>query len=242
MCILIVLSGVDPDYPLIVASNRDEERERRGSPPGLFVTEPRKILSPRDRRADGTWIAVNDVGLFAGLTNVAGVEVDPSRPTRGVFPHLALSAANVDDAVAAVESALELHDHNPFQLVVADGSRSAVLRFADGTLDRLDAGASAVVVTNEHRAGELELPGLDAAQEPGIDLDERFARLRELLLDTGERSGHRVLKRGGAYGTVSSSLLAIRPGEPRSLVWKFAPGPPDETEFRNYSNLSRRLV
>ena len=55
-----------PDYPvfLLVASNRDEERSRPSSPPGLWVGERRRILSPRDRRAGGTWLAVNDRGML----------------------------------------------------------------------------------------------------------------------------------------------------------------------------------
>ncbi|MGA0870627.1 MAG: NRDE family protein, partial [Planctomycetota bacterium] len=56
MCLLITLVGVDPDHPSIVASNRDERRDRPSAPPGLFVGQKRRILSPRDREAGGTWI------------------------------------------------------------------------------------------------------------------------------------------------------------------------------------------
>ena len=100
----------------------------------------------------------------------------------------------------------------------------------------------AVVITNEHRPGELVLPGLERALEPGLDLEGRLDALAVLLLDTGDSSGHRVLKTGGEYGTVSSSLIAIRPGSPRDLVWRYAPGSPDETDYRSYGNLARRLV
>ena len=72
MCLLILFRDVDPNFPLLVASNRDEHRERRASPPGLFVGRRHRMLSPRDRRAGGTWMAVSDTGGFAALTNLAG--------------------------------------------------------------------------------------------------------------------------------------------------------------------------
>jgi hypothetical protein len=37
-------------------------------------------------------------------------------------------------------------------------------------------------------------------------------------------------------------LLAVPAGDPGQLVWRYAAGPPDVTEFRNYGNLGRRLL
>ena len=56
-------------------------------------------------------------------------------------------------------------------------------------------------------------------------------------------TGHRILKKGdSSYGTVSSALIAV-PGEDlRRLIWRYAPGPPDETEYRSYGNLGKRLM
>ncbi len=58
MCLLILLRGVDPEYPLIVASNRDEQRSRRSAPPGLFVGQNNRILTPPDRQAQGTRMGI----------------------------------------------------------------------------------------------------------------------------------------------------------------------------------------
>lgn len=242
MCLLIALSGVDPEYPLIIAGNRDEDRERRAAPPGLFVGRKRRILSPRDRRADGTWQAINDIGMFAGLTNLANTPLHDSAPSRGLLPHLALDGSTIEGAVERVTAAVHESAHNGFQLLLADGERFVVLAHDGAGITETEVDDSHVILTNEHRLGELELEGLDAALEPELSIEARLELLAELLLDTGERSGHRVLKRGGNYGTVSSSLIAIRPEDPRALIWRYAPGPPDEVEYRNYGNLSRRLV
>src|SRR5688572_16621251 len=127
MCLLIVLQGLDPDFPIFVASNRDEQRERKASPPGLWVGERHRVLSPRDRRAGGTWLGVNDRGMFAGLTNLAGVPAGVLPTTRGTLPHLALDQDDLDSAVAAVAQVTAAREHNAFQLVLADGTRARVL-------------------------------------------------------------------------------------------------------------------
>ena len=75
----------------------------------------------------------------------------------------------------------------------------------------------------------------------GLDLGQRFAILREILLDEGELSGHRILKKGGDYGTVSSSLLALDPHDPTAMTWLYAKNSPDECAYLEYGNLGRRL-
>ncbi|MGA1524500.1 MAG: NRDE family protein [Planctomycetota bacterium] len=244
MCLLITLVGVDPGHPIVVASNRDERRDRPSAPPGLFVGQKRRILSPRDREAGGTWIGVNDRGLFVGLTNLVGASRDlEGAPSRGRLPHLALDEDGVDAAADVVAAAAASARYRGFQLLVTDGRRARVLTHeAGGQIEDRVFGAGAIVLSNEHRPGTLHLPGLAAACAADLALDARWAALRAVLRDEGQVSGHRVLKRGGSYGTVSSSLIAVQPAEIRALVWDYAAGPPDEAPYRGYGNLARRLV
>jgi hypothetical protein len=242
VCSLIVLLQCDPEFPIIAAANRDESRDRPASPPGLFTGERRRVLSPRDRRGGGTWMGVNDAGWFAALTNVAGERARAGAPTRGLIPHLALDQADVGAAMAAVERAVSERPFNAFQLLLTDGKAVHVLRHAEGALTRDTSTQRVTLLSNDHAAGELVLPGLDAASAPGVDLEARLAALRPILLLDGTTGTHRVLKRGGAYGTVSSSLLAVPRADLRRLVWWYAAGPPDAAPYRNYGNLGRRLV
>lgn len=240
MCLLIVLTGCDGEQPLLVAANRDEDRTRLASPPGLFVGARHRMLSPRDRRAGGTWLAVADHGLFAGLTNVAGTPPIAGAPSRGHLPHLALDEDDLDAAEAAVRAAVAARAHAAFQLVLADARAIRVLRHEGGVFERTVA-SDVVVVSNEHRVGTLALPGLEAVRRSGLDAQQRLERLAPLLLDEGSVSGHRILKTGGAYGTVSSSLIAVG-ADPRGLVWRYAAGAPDAVAYREYGNLGRRLL
>jgi uncharacterized protein with NRDE domain len=242
MCLLIVIIAADPDYPILVASNRDEERARLASPPGLFVGARRRMLSPRDRRAGGTWLAVGEQGLLAGLTNAAGAPAPAGARTRGRLPHLALDEDDLDAAAAAVVHEVESAPYAGFQLVLADGAAIAVVQHAGGATNVTRVAGNVAVVTNEHRLGELALPELAPALAPGLAVRARLALLAEILRDEGGPDRHRILKKGGAYGTVSSALIAVPRGDPRRLIWRYAPGPPDEVAYREYGNLGRRLA
>lgn len=242
MCLLIVLRGFHEDYPVLVASNRDEYLARKASPPGLWVGERRRVISPRDRKAGGTWIGVNDRGMFAGITNVAGTATKEGAPSRGHLPHLALDRDDLDAGVAAVRSEVEGGGYNAFQLVLCDGARTVVLRHADGGLEELEWEDPVLVVSNEHAPGKLAVLGLDRALGPVRDAAHRLGLLRPLLVDRGGMGRHAILKKGGDYGTTSSSLIAVPREDPRDLIWRYAPGPPDEVDYRSYGNLGRRLV
>lgn len=243
MCSLIVLRGFHAEYPVLVAANRDEHRARRAAPPGSWHGERRRVLSPRDRVAGGTWIAINDRGRFAGITNLAAVPPVVDAPSRGHLPHLVLDHDDIDAGIAAVVDKVREHPHSGFQLVVADRTRIVVVHHAGGEIRCTDWLEPSLVVTNEHQAGQLQqLRGLDQALLGDQTVEERLAALGAVLCDAGGGGHHAVIKHGEHYGTVSSSLIAVPAKNLEQLVWRYAPGPPDVTDFRNYGNLGRRLA
>lgn len=241
MCSLIVLRGVSTDHPLIIAANRDEQTGRKSAPPGIWEGERRRILSPRDRVAGGTWLCVNDLGHFAGLTNVFGEPPVDDAPSRGHLPHLALDHDDVEQGVEAVLDKVRARRHSGFQLVVADRDRMVVIRNANGAVTRVDWSSPVLSLTNEHAAGDWSPRNLEPALREGIALEQRLEALTKSVCDRGGDGFHVVCKHGESYATVSSSLIAIPAGDVRELTWHYAPGPPDMTSFRNYSNLGERL-
>jgi uncharacterized protein with NRDE domain len=242
MCILIVLRGFHADYPLVVASNRDERLDRKAAPPGLWVGQRTRVLSPRDRVAGGTWLAVDARGWVAGITNLLGVPPVPDAPSRGHLVHLALDQRDLDAALAAVRARVREHEHSGFHLVIGDGARLAIVQHARGELAITEWAEPVLVLTNEHGPGQLQPRGLGPALLANLALEARLASLANVLRDRGGDGHHAICKHGDVYGTVSSSLLAVPAHDPARLVWRYAPGPPDVTEYRNYGNLGRRLL
>ncbi len=242
MCILIVMRGFHAEHPLVLAGNRDERTDRKSAPPGLWHGQRRRILSPRDRQAGGTWLAIDDRSAFAGITNLAGVPPVPEAPSRGHLVHAVLDHGDLDAGIAVVSARVREHQYSGFQLVAGDRNRLVVMRHANGHVDVIDWLEPVLVVTNEHGPGQLQPRGLAAASMPALALPQRLTALAQVLRDRGGDGQHAICKHGANYGTVSSSLVAVPAGDPQKLVWSYAPGPPDTTEYRNYGNLGRHLL
>src|SRR5947207_1661505 len=87
VCLLIVLSRLRDDIPLVVAANRDELFERPAIPMTVLQDRGPRIVGGRDEKAGGTWLAVNEFGIVAGLTNRPTLDgPDPSKRSRGELP------------------------------------------------------------------------------------------------------------------------------------------------------------
>ncbi|HLT35932.1 MAG TPA: NRDE family protein, partial [Enhygromyxa sp.] len=94
MCTIIAALQVWPGRPLVVAANRDEALDRPAIDPRVWApgeVAARRVLAPRDLRAGGTWLGVNDAGLFVGITNRRAIP-DPRRRSRGELVFEALGA------------------------------------------------------------------------------------------------------------------------------------------------------
>ena len=98
VCLLVVLSRIVPEWPLIVAANRDEQYARPADPVTVLRERPR-TLGGRDRLAGGTWLAVNEHGVVAGLTNQP-MQRSPTRRSRGAIPLELTECADAGHAVA----------------------------------------------------------------------------------------------------------------------------------------------
>ena len=68
MCLILFATGAHPDYPLIVAANRDESYSRASAPAGFWPEDPR-IYAGRDLEQGGTWLGISRTGRFAAVTN-----------------------------------------------------------------------------------------------------------------------------------------------------------------------------
>jgi uncharacterized protein with NRDE domain len=79
MCLILVAWRVHPDYPLVVAANRDEFFARSTAPVAFWKDAP-QVLAGRDLEAGGTWMGVTRNGRFAALTNFR----DPAQNRKGV--------------------------------------------------------------------------------------------------------------------------------------------------------------
>jgi len=145
VCLLIALSGVVPGAPLIVAANRDEFYRR----PAVTMTTLRdagpRVLGGRDELAGGTWLAVSEHGVVAGLTNQpAPGGRDLTKRSRGELPLAFAAYPSAEEAVAEVCATLDPAAYNPCWLLVGDRDALFSVGLAGGSrpeVERLPPGA-----------------------------------------------------------------------------------------------------
>jgi uncharacterized protein with NRDE domain len=68
MCLIVLAWQAHPDFPLIVAANRDEFHARPTEAATWWPEYP-DMLAGRDLQAGGTWLAITRSGRFATVTN-----------------------------------------------------------------------------------------------------------------------------------------------------------------------------
>ena len=238
MCSLIFVRAAGA---MFVAANRDERVDRPSSPPAIWQGRRRRLLSPIDHVAGGTWLAVDDAGRVAGLTNIHGEPAVADAPSRGHLPHLALDQEDTRRGVDAVLQRIDQIEHAAFQLVVADRSQTCVIRHVGGVVSCVEWRQPVLALTNQHAAGAWTPRGLSRAVRADLDVAQRLDALTKCLQDRGGDGLHAVCKHGHAYRTVSSSLLALPWDRSVAATWRYAEGPPDVTAFRDYGDLSAQL-
>ena len=93
---MVVAHRVSPEFPLVIAANRDEDHDRP-TLPAHWWDGGQEILGGRDRQAGGTWLAITRKGRFAAVTNLRGA-ARAGAPTRGelVAQFLLGDAAPID--------------------------------------------------------------------------------------------------------------------------------------------------
>lgn len=236
MCLLVVASRMVPEWPLIVAANRDEQYARPADPVTVLRERPR-TLGGRDRLAGGTWLALNEHGVVAGLTNQP-MQRSPTGRSRGAIPLRLTECADAGHAVAAFTASAGPAEFNPCWAVAAD--RSALF-YLD--LTRADALVAVElepgVYILENRALDASSPKVDrvrrrlgdvAAHEPDGLLDALRAVLADHVITAapeGDDAWSQLVSRASAccvhtevYGTRSSMLIRVpRAPDAPPQVW-----------------------
>jgi uncharacterized protein with NRDE domain len=241
-----------PGFPLVVVANRDEQLDRASSPPRRWEGG---FVAPRDDVAGGTWLGLNDAGVFVAITNRYLGLRDPSRVSRGSLVVDALLRASAREIHAAM-GRLDPTRFNGFHLVYAD-ERDVLATVSDGReLAQLVLGDGMTIVTErsfgaepaswsptegnrrDHDRARVEriVAAWEKTVADGFDPDRATALLSEH--DEDNRLSATCMHLDELrYGTRSSMVLAVAdvtrngPTATRArMLW--AEGPPCTTPFR----------
>ncbi len=128
MCLIVVGWRVHPDYPLVVAANRDEFHARPSAVAGYWP-DTAEIIGGRDLEAGGTWMGMTVTGRFAAITNVREPGMAKGSVSRG-----ALTSEFLRCDSAAIEYARQIDGarYSGFNLLLSDGETLTYASNRDG--------------------------------------------------------------------------------------------------------------
>ncbi len=227
MCLIAIAWQAHPDYPLVVAANRDEWRDRPAVPAHWWDDHP-SLLAGRDLKAGGTWMGVTRSGRFAAVTNFR----DPSDRDSTALSRGSLVTEFLlgDEPPARFLAGLAARAarYNGFNLLAGDARTLLYFGSREGEVRAVEPGVHAL---SNHLLDEPwpKVRRARAALEAAIgDGDEPlFAMLSDAtpapdaeLPDTGvglerERMLSPILITGDAYGTRASTVFRATRGSAR---------------------------
>jgi hypothetical protein len=244
MCLLAVQYRLVPESPILVASNREEYFDRPSLSPSIQSGKPR-ILAGIDQKAAGTWLGVNQNGVFVGLCNRVTTRPLFGQRSRGLLALDLLRCTSADKALDRAHAEFAKTRYEGCNIIVADAVSGYCIH-ADERQEvvELHDGLNIVGARNLNDPGDqrvqmarrlLTLQTLDSPVKFLAVASKVFARAP---VGPGRPS---MVVRNSDYGTVSSSLIALGV-KPRDAIYQFSNGAPDRAKYEDYSPMLRDIL
>lgn len=244
MCLLAIQYRLVPESPILVAANREEVFDRATNLPSIQSGKPR-VLCAVDQQAGGTFLGVNQHGLFVGTCNRRKLIPPVSPRSRGALCRDLLRCGSAREAVDLAMEELTSNSYDGVNFVIADAESGwAVHGTDDPEVVELEEGLNIIANRDLNDSNDervtlcrrlLTLQMLDSPVKFLAVASKVFARSPS---PPGRPS---VVIRGKERGTVSSTLLSLGT-KPRDAIYQYADGSPDETKFEDYSPLLRDIL
>jgi uncharacterized protein with NRDE domain len=251
VCLLIVLAQTHRDLPLVVGANRDELLDRPAVPMTVLRDANPRIVGGRDELAGGTWLAVNDAGVVAGLTNRPATK-DTTKRSRGELPIALAAHTSARAAVDALLAELRPSDYNPAWLLVGDRDSLFAVDMTGTDNPTIEALPPGIHVLENRALGEPS-PKVDQvrallAGAEDLDAGDLVDRLQTVLADHHVPEGATPTRAGDGepipaevkaacvhterYGTRWSSIVTVPASAAELPSVRYADGAPCCSPFR----------
>ena len=248
MCLLIVLHQVYDETPLIVAANRDEFLSRPADPMIVHQKEDPRILGGKDLQAGGTWLAVNEKGLFAGLTNQPLPSANPGKKSRGQLPLALAGFGNAEQAVSEFCQNFRTQDFNPCRLLVGDRQNLYYIDMTHGRWPKSEKLGPGLHILENCALEEKSPKSLQVKNLVGdvqkMSPNNVMARLQATLENhelcgDDKRPTSSACVHHGNYGTRTSVLVVVHDSARQKPDIMFSDGPLCRNRLRSASHLWR---
>jgi uncharacterized protein with NRDE domain len=244
MCLLAIQYRLVPEAPILVAANREEFYDRPWHNPSIQPGKPR-VMCGVDGKSTGTWLGVNQNGLFVACCNRFKFALPTNPKSRGA---LCLELLRANSARQAVDLAMDDLNANKLEgvnFIIADAESGwAVHGHDEVEVVRMEEGLN--IISN----GDMNDP-----RDERVKLARRLLTLQTLdspvkFLAVASKAFARtpsapdrpsMVTRGKEKGTVNSTLIALGK-RPRDAIYQFAAGSPDQARYEDFSPLLRDIL
>ena len=203
MCVVALALHQHPDWPILLAGNRDELHARASAPLHMWDDDS-GIIAGRDLVGGGTWLGVQPKAQrVVVVTNArSGDAPDPDKHSRGVLVRDLLTGTG-DFAAPDVP---QLGDFNGFNLIAVQSAAARVMtNRPDAKIRALGSGMHAL-------ANEIVDHDCPRAARLAAVVQHWLAAgdIPETLLDAlGGEEAPALFLNGPVYGTRCSTLIAV---------------------------------
>jgi uncharacterized protein with NRDE domain len=247
MCTLILLRRTNSDWPILIAANRDERKERTWRPPGRHWPEFPEIIAGMDQYGGGSWIGVNRSGVTALILNRQGsLGPQENKRSRG---EIVIEALTHQDACTASEAIIDLNTkaYRDFNLLLTDNTQTYWIRLDSTQSSKIQISEipDGLWMLTSGNLNDFESPRIkyflskfQSAATPKPDKRDWLEWIT--LLQRGSTTDNPedgMCFQNNNFGTISSSLIALPSVNMQHKVdqpafeWLFAGGSPDSEEY-----------
>lgn len=244
MCLLAIQYQLVPEAPILIASNREEFYERPTQAPSIQSGKPR-VLCGTDLQAGGTWLGVNQHGLFVAVLNRRrSSPTFPSR-SRGMLCRELLKSENSQQARDVAMEEMSSGKYDGANFICAD-SESAWAVHAGDDINTVELQEGLNIISggdvNDSRDGRVQMARRLLTLQT-LDSPVKFLAVASKVFARSPSPPGRpsIVLRDSERGTVSSTLISLGK-KPRDAIYQYATGAPDQAKYEDFSPMLRDIL
>ena len=244
MCILLISRKKNSNWPILIATNRDEFFNREFRDPGKHWKNFPYIYAGKDKKAGGSWLGINKYGICVAILNRKTLlKNSKNLESRG---NLVIHALKFKLALQAKNKIIESFEkkYKFFNLFISDIKNSYLIKYdnfkletfsipyGNSIIDNLDLNDKNSIRQsfNKNKFNDASFP------EPERN---KFDAWKKLLLSKspkidGNLTSIYVKDRHNNYGTVCSSIIGLPKikTNTKDIFWLYRKSNDNSTNFK----------
>ena len=233
MCTSIILFRKSHDWPLIIASNRDESLNRKSLLPGRYWNKYPYIVGGKDLKKNGSWIGVSNNKIVSIIHNRETNKLKKKFISRGKLVLEVLKYNNIEYAVKYLKN-IEKENFDNFNLFISSIKKCFWIKndnkYKKIIVKELDEGLH--ILTGKDYKDKKDkkyayyfklFNSLDYPNPTTNNWNEWIFHLNKNHCEMKNNQKICFINKKNNYGTISSSLIAIPNGEKtnKRLIFKY---------------------